>query len=76
MRLRVLLINVNSISKRLDIEGVVEFSLVQNISVVLDKPYRDKSWHTTNKFFVAFLLFIITVKTLVRYLITTIYSIL
>ena len=25
----------------------------------LDKPYRDKSWHTPNKFLVAFLLFII-----------------
>jgi hypothetical protein len=28
-------------------------------SMVLDKPYRDKSWHTPNKILVAFLLFII-----------------
>jgi len=27
--------------------------------VVLDKPYRDKSWHTPNKFLVAFSFFII-----------------
>jgi hypothetical protein len=28
-------------------------------SVVLDKPYRDKSWHTPKKFSVAFFFFII-----------------
>ena len=32
---------------------------VFRISVVLDKPYRDKSWHTPNKFLVTFFFIII-----------------
>jgi len=28
-------------------------------SMVLDKPYRDKSWHTLNKFLATFFLIII-----------------
>ena len=43
------------------VEVVTMMNLVDQdrISVVLDKPYRDKSWHTPNKFSVTFFFIII-----------------